>query len=620
MIVYTSTKKEFIREVNDFPIEQVILKKFEEKLHRTTGKSEIESWRDSLPYMSQVLSDNEIPDDAGILIEYMIPQSSFRVDFIITGINNDGKDNVVIVELKRWSDIDITDKDGIVKTRFKGGVQETSHPSYQSWSYAAFLNSFNETIYTDDITLRPCAYLHNYVDDGKITNANYQHYIDLAPLFLQSDKIKLRDFIKKYVKKGDTSNIMYRIENGKIKPSKALADSLVSMMKGNQEFIMLDDQKIVFESAMSGAKKSTEKIKNVLIVEGGPGTGKSVVAINLLVGINKMGKVAKYITKNSAPRAVYKAMLTGNLKGGDIDFLFTGSGSFTDTTANMFDALIVDEAHRLNAKSGMFSHLGENQVKEIINSSKFSVFFIDEEQKVTTKDIGSKEEILKWAKVFNANVHLLELRSQFRCNGSNGYLAWLDNTLQIKDTANVILEKTDYNFIVVDSPSEMRDKIYELNEINNKSRMLAGYCWEWISKKDKSKKDINFPQFDFSHKWNLASDGMQWIISKDSVSEIGCIHTSQGLELENVGVIVGKDLIVRDGVVITNFKERASTDKSLSGIVGLHKKDPTKALEIADKIIKNTYRTLLTRGMKSCYVYFEDQETNEYFKSRINLE
>jgi DUF2075 family protein len=617
MIVYTSTKKDFLREVNDFPIEQVILKKFEEKLNRTTGKSEIESWRDSLPYMSQVLSDNEIPDDAGILIEYMIPQSSFRVDFIITGINNEGKDNVVIVELKRWSDVDITDKDGIVKTRFKGGLQETSHPSYQSWSYAAFLNSFNETIYTEDITLRPCAYLHNYVDDGKITDASYQHYIDLAPLFLQSDKIKLRDFIKKYVKKGDTNNIMYRIENGKIKPSKALADSLVSMMKGNQEFIMLDDQKIVFETAMSGAKKSTDIKKNVLIVEGGPGTGKSVVAINLLVGINKIGKVAKYITKNSAPRAVYKAMLTGNLKGGDIDFLFTGSGSFIDTTPNMFDALIVDEAHRLNAKSGMFSHLGENQVKEIINASKFSVFFIDEDQKVTTKDIGSKDEILKWANILNANVRTLELRSQFRCNGSNGYLAWLDNTLQIKDTANLLLDKTDYNFIVVDSPTEMRDKIYELNEVNNKSRILAGYCWEWISKKDKSKKDINFPQFDFSHKWNLASDGMQWIISKDSVSEIGCIHTSQGLELENVGVIVGKDLIVRDGIVITNFKERASSDKSLSGIVGLHKKDPEKALEIADKIIKNTYRTLLTRGMKCCYVYFDDEETREYFKSRI---
>ncbi len=615
MIVYTSTKKQFIDDVNNYPIEDVILKKFEERLHRTTGQSEIDSWRDSLPIMSQVLSDDQIPDDAGVLIEFMIPQSSFRVDFIITGLNEHNKENVVIVELKRWSEIEITDKDGIVKTRFKGGLQETSHPSYQSWSYAAFLSSYNESIYTDSINLKPCAYLHNYKEDGKINHTFYDHYLELAPVFLKADKLKLREFIKQHVKKGDTSNIMYRIENGKIKPSKALADCLVSMLKDKkEEFIMLDDQKVVYETAISGAKRSTDKVKNVLIIEGGPGTGKSVVAINLLVGLNKIGKIAKYVTKNSAPRAVYKAMLTGNIKGGDIDFLFTGSGSFYNTEANTFDALIVDEAHRLNAKSGMFSNLGENQIKEIINTSKFSIFFIDENQKVTTKDIGSKDEIIKWASHFNANVRTLELKSQFRCNGSNGYLAWLDNALQIRETANVLLDKLDYNFNIVDSPSEMRDIIYQLNKTNNKARMIAGYCWEWVSKNDKNKFDITFPEFNFNNKWNLASDGMKWIISSDSVSEIGCIHTSQGLELEHVGVLVGKDFVIRNGKAITNFRERASTDKSLSGIVGMNRANPENAAQIADVLIKNTYRTLFTRGMKSCYVYFVDEETREYFK------
>jgi DUF2075 family protein len=616
MIVYAATKREFLNHVNDFPIEDVILKKFEERLNRTTGQSEKDSWKDSLPYMAQVLSDNEIPDDAGVLIEYMIPQSSFRVDFIITGNSLDNNENVVIVELKRWSEIQLTDKDAIVKTYFKGGIQETSHPSYQAWSYAAFLSSFNETIYTENINLIPCAYLHNYSEDGLITNKFYKHYIDLAPVFLKSDKIHLRNFIKKHIVKGDNRGIMYRIENGKIKPSKQLADSLSSMLKGNQEFIMIDDQKIVYETALSGVRKS-DKEKNVLIVEGGPGTGKSVVAINLLTGITKMGKVAKYVTKNSAPRAVYKAKLTGDLRGGDIDFLFTGSGSFIDTEQNSFDALIVDEAHRLNAKSGMFSHLGENQIKEIIKTAKFSVFFIDEDQKVTMKDIGSKDEIIKWANYYKANIRLLELRSQFRCNGSDGYLAWLDNTLQIKETANYILNKSDYNFNILDTPIELRDIIYDLNKKNNKSRMLAGYCWEWVSKKNKHKNDIEFPEYGFSHKWNLATDGMKWIIAEDSVSEIGCIHTCQGLELDNVGVIIGNDLIVRDGKVITDYTKRAKSDKSLNGIVALNKRNPIQAQEIADKIIKNTYRTLLTRGMKGCYVYFTDKETEEYFRSKI---
>lgn len=615
MIVYTSTKKEFISQINDLAIEDIILKKFEDVLKRTTSKSEIESWKDSLPYMAQVLSDDSIPDDAGILIEYMIPQSSFRVDFIITGLNNENKENVVIVELKRWSEVQLTNKDAIVKTYFKGGLQETSHPSYQAWSYAAFMSSFNETIYLDEINLIPCAYLHNYIEDGIINNDFYSYYLNLAPSFLKNDKLKLREFIKKHISKGDKKGIMYRIENGKIKPSKQLADSLSSMLRGNKEFIMIDDQKLVLETALSGARKSDEN-KNVLIVEGGPGTGKSVVAINLLTEITKMGKVAKYVTKNSAPRAVYKAKLTGDMRGGDIDFLFTGSGSFTETELNSFDALIVDEAHRLNEKSGMFSHLGENQVKEIIKTAKFSVFFIDENQKVTTKDFGSIDEIRKWANHFGANIRELSLSSQFRCSGSDGYLAWLDNALQIKETANIILEKEDYKFEIVDSPSELRDIIYDLNKINNKSRMVAGYCWNWVSKNNNHKYDIEFPEYDFHHKWNLASDGMKWIIAEESVSEIGCIHTCQGLELDNVGVIIGDDLIVRDGQVITDFKKRANTDKSLSGIVGMHRRNPHQASRVADEIIKNTYRTLMTRGIKSCYVYFVDKETEDYFRSR----
>ena len=617
MIVYASTKEHFIKDVTNDNIEEVILREFKKKLKRTTSSTEIESWRDSLMYMNLVLADEGIPLDAGVLVEFMIPQSSFRVDFIITGLNSKDKEQVIIIELKRWANATITDKDGIVRTRFRGGLAETSHPSYQAWSYAAFLSSYNETIYTDDISLYPCAYLHNYEDDNTLSNDFYEPYISRAPLFFKSDKQKLRDFIRRHIKKGDHTNVMYRIENGKIKPSKILADTLSSMLAGNDEFIMIDDQKLVYEAAIAGAKRADTTNKNVLLVEGGPGTGKSVVAINLLVGLSKLGLVAKYVTKNSAPRTVYRSMLAGNMRGDDISFLFDSSGSFYQSDDNAFDALIVDEAHRLNERSGIYSHLGENQIKEIIKSSKFSVFFIDEDQKVTTKDIGSIDEILKWAKKFNASVRKMELSSQFRCNGSNSYLAWLDNTLQIKETANNILSRDEFEFCILNNPAEMRDIIYDLNNSNNKSRMLAGYCWDWVSKKRRQEHDIVFEEYGFRHRWNLASDGMRWIISPDSVKEIGCIHTSQGLELENVGVIVGNDMVVRDGKIITNFRERAQTDKSLSGLVGLAKKDSVKAADIADKLIKNTYRTLFTRGMKSCYVYFVDEETREYFEDRI---
>jgi Rad3-related DNA helicase len=239
---------------------------------------------------------------------------------------------------------------------------------------------------------------------------------------------------------------------------------------------MIDDQKIVYENALSLAKKSSDKKKSVLIVEGGPGTGKSVVAINLLVAITKMGLNTQYVTKNAAPRGVFEAKLTQTLKRTQFSNLFTGSGSYIGCEKNVFDALIVDEAHRLNAKSGMMKNLGENQIKEIIEAAKTSIFFIDEDQKVTWHDIGTKDEIESWANKIGAGVQTLKLESQFRCNGSDGYLSWLDNTLQIKETANTTLEGVNYDFRVMSSPNELRDLIFEKNKEKNKARLVA----DWV--------------------------------------------------------------------------------------------------------------------------------------------
>ncbi|MFH1078380.1 MAG: DUF2075 domain-containing protein [Patescibacteria group bacterium] len=566
--------------------------------------------------MRDVLSDVAIPGNAGVSIEYQIPLTAKRIDFILTGQNERKEDHAVLIELKQWSEAELTDKDGIVKTSFFG---EVSHPSYQVWTYAALLEGFCETVHKEHVQLRPCAYLHNYIEDNVIKNVFYSDYTSKAPVFLEGDeeKLKLREFIKRFVKFGDATGVMYRIDNGRIKPSKSLADSLASMLKGNKEFLMIDDQKVVYETAKALAKKSATGEKNVFIVKGGPGTGKSVVAVNLLVELIQGELVAQYVTKNAAPRAVYESLLTGTMKKTHISNLFSGSGSYVGVKKNSFDALIVDEAHRLNAKSGMYRNLGENQVKEIIQAAKFSVFFLDEDQRVTWHDIGEMEEIRRQANSCGAKVHVMDLTSQFRCNGSNGYLAWLDDVLQIRETANVFLEGIAYDFQIVDSPDTLRDLIVEKNQERNRARLVSGYCWDWASKKDKTKMDIEFPEHDFAMKWNLASEGNLWILSKKSVNEVGCIHTSQGLELDYVGVIVGPDFVVRDGKTVTDPKKRARTDASLKGYIQASKTHPVEAKRKADAIIKNTYRTLMTRGMKGCYVYFTDKETEEHFKRRL---
>ncbi len=616
MIVYSATKEQFQNDVMSNDIGNIILETYKGVTGRSTGQSEVMSWTNSLQYMDRVLTDSSIPADAGVAIEYHIPQSSKRVDFIITGRDSQDQDTAILIELKQWTKAELTDKDAVVVTRFKHGEQETSHPSYQAWSYKRLLEDFNATVEEENIQLYPCAYLHNYEPDSIISHDFYSEYTSKAPLFLKPDAVKLRDFIKHHVRHGDKNKIMYRIDHGKIRPSKGLADQLSSMLQGNEEFVMIDDQKVVYETALQLARKSSVTNKNVLIVQGGPGTGKSVLAINLLVKLTSEFLVAQYVTRNSAPREVYEIKLTGTFKKSFISNMFSGSGSFHSAEADMYDVLIVDEAHRLNAKSGMFSHLGENQVKEIINASKFSIFFVDEDQKVTLKDIGSVEEITARAKACGANVTLMQLESQFRCNGSDGYLAWLDEALQIRDTANDTLEGINYDFQIFDDPQKLHDIIKEKNKEKNKARMLAGYCWKWVSKTKSILKDIVIG--DYKATWNLNEHGQAWIVQPESVTEVGCIHTSQGLEVDYVGVIIGPDLIVRDGKVTTVPEARASTDKSIHGWKKMAKEgSEAEVRKQLDLIIKNTYRTLMTRGQKGCYVYFCDKETENYFKEML---
>ncbi len=620
MIVYEATKEEFIDSVFSGSITDEIYDIYKEKIGKS-GVSQIRSWENSMQYMYRVLEDSEIPNDCGVAIEFTIPTTSKRIDFILTGLNQFKDDSVVIIELKQWDSAQkVEGKDGVVKTVLGGGLRETTHPSYQVWSYASLLKNFNQTVDEDEIGLFPCAYLHNYdfSDDDPLTDEIYKIYYDKAPLYGKRDALKLRNFIKKYIKYGDNSDILYRVDCGKIKPSKKLQDTLASMLDGNQEFLMIDEQKIAYELAVKMARESyLDDKKRVLIVEGGPGTGKSVVAINLLVNLINDEMNSVYVTKNSAPRNVFFEKLKGGKRSLNyLKNLFKGSGSFTSSGRNEFDAIIVDEAHRLNKKSGLFANLGENQVMEIINAAKFSVFFIDKHQRISLKDYGSVEAIEEFASYFDAEVEHIKLESQFRCNGSDGYLSWLNDVLEIEETANFDGFDFDYDFKVVDSASQLRDLIFEKNTDNN-ARMLAGYCWNWIKdgKNDTDVHDIVID--DLSMSWNLGNSDT-WAIDGDSINEIGCIHTSQGLEFDYVGVIIGEDLRFDGEHIVTDFTKRARTDQSLKGIKKMYKENSEEALKVADEIIKNTYRTLMTRGMKGCYVYCEDMMLQAYLKERIN--
>lgn len=619
MIIYSGSKADFMVQVEEDAIAYTIRDNILEKMHRKTPDAEFRSWVNSLEYMYKVLNDDGIPRNSGIAIEYNLPNTAKRVDFLVSGYDAKRTANVVIIELKQWEKLNkVEGLDALVETFTGGRERRVVHPSYQAWSYAEMIRDYNEYAQIAGVNLWPCAYLHNYmrVQDDPLDDPIYKDYLDEAPAFAKGDVRKLREFIKRVVETGDDSEILYEIDNGRIKPSKSLQDAIVGMLESNPEFNLIDDQKVVFERIMELSRQcERDGKKRVLIAAGGPGTGKTVIAMNLLARLTQEGVFVQYCSKNSAPRTVYAKKLKGHRTKSSIDNMFKGSGAYVEAPRNAVGVVLADEAHRLNEKSGLYGNQGINQIHEIIHAARLSVFFIDECQRVTVKDIGSVGEIKRWAAVNGAEVYEEELTSQFRCNGSDGYLAWLDDVLEIRETANYDIEGIDYDFEVLDSPDEMRQKVIERNQGSNKSRILAGYCWNWprAGRADTNTHEITIGDFEIS--WNL-DGGEAFALSPTSINEAGCIHTTQGLEFEYVGVIIGDDLRYEGDHVVTDYTKRAGTDQSIKGLKKMEREDPKHALKLADEIIKNTYRTLMTRGMKGCYVYATDPNLRSYLKER----
>ena len=621
MIVYNDIKRQFVNDVKDNSIADKILDAIKMKGLNAGHEKEYSSWQNSMQFMRNIVDDSDIDDEVRICIEYNIPLTSKRVDFIIAGADKDGKDNVLIVELKQWQKAEIVadDMHYCVRTYVANSERIVCHPSYQAYSYSCFLKNYSQSLTDDNIELIPCAYLHNYHPEFRQTLSDqiYQEWTDVAPFFIKNEVNEFSEFVKKYIsRKSSKGDLLYLIDHGRLRPTKALQDSLASMIKGNKEFMLLDEQAVCFDMCLKTMNQCLkDRKKRTIIIQGGPGTGKSVLAVNLLMEYINQSLNASYVTKNSAPREAFLKLLTKSdaKKLVNIKQLFRSPFNLSKCDINGYDCLIVDEAHRLVKKMYGDWH-GENQVKECINASLLSIFLLDEDQAVTTKDIGSIDEVRYWCKELGSRLIITDetkLISQFRCNGSDAYIQFIDEILQRhEESIAVNLSELNFDFKVFDNPNEMREELRAKNQENNKTRMVAGYCYDWNVKHRRGDWDVILED-NFKAKWNLENDKV-WAINPDSFEEIGCIHTAQGLEFDYVGVFIGKDLTYNPATrLIETHKESISNDDNSSGI-------RSAAPDKARQLILNTYKTLLTRGQKGCYVYCEDSELGKYIKSKLS--
>ena len=620
MIVYSANKGQFVQDVRTGVIAPKILNLIREKGLNAGQDREFESWHNSMKFMRDIVDDRDIDDEVQIAIEYNIPQTSKRVDFIIIGTNENGRDNIVIVELKQWTKAEVVDDDMhfSVRTYVANDNRIVCHPSYQAYSYSRFIGNYSQVVHNKNINLVPCAYLHNYLSRYKqaLTADIYKEWYTSAPFFIMDEVQPFIDFVKKYVtKKSSHGDLLYLIDHGRIKPTKSLQDAMATMVRNEPMFDLLDEQAVCFDMCVRTMLQCLkDHKKRTIIIQGGPGTGKSVLAVNLLMHYLLCNCNAAYVTKNSAPRQAFLSILSHNKAAGiaDIRPLFRSPFGLSTVPKNAYDCLIVDEAHRL-VRQMYRDYTGENQVKECIDASLLTIFMLDEDQAVTTKDIGSVQEVSKWCGELGSTIIMRDetkLISQFRCNGSDAYIQFLDNLLQRNaESVHVPLSELNFDFRVFDDACQMREELRNKNS-NNKARMVAGYCYDWNVKHNRGDVDISLPG-GFEAKWNLESDKI-WAINPKSFEEVGCIHTAQGLEFDYVGVLIGKDLTYdkASGRVVTD-KNAISRDDKSSGIRGASDND-------ARRLVLNTYKTLLTRGQKGCFVYCEDDALREYMKSMLH--
>ena len=618
MIIYQNSVTGFQSDVDNNQIADKIDQEFIEKIGHTVSPSEKSSWNNSLYRMGTIVRLSKLPDTCWILIEYNIPSTSKRIDFLICGHDQHNQKNFIIVELKQWEKATTTDMPYLVNTFIHGNYHDVAHPSYQAYSYKHFLCDMSTAVYEKNIHPYSCAYLHNYKAGKKepLLDKKYAEFYLDTPIFFKDDAPKLEKFFHEYVGRGNGDTIVQDFVSSKIKPSKKFIEYVSDLFQHNPAYILLDEQVIAYANIMKYACASDKR--TTIIVNGGPGTGKSVVAMNVFFDLLKSGKNALFVAPNSSFKtAMIDVLAWHKVKAKNrLMKIFSGSTKFCEVSPLSYDVLIVDEAHRLKAK-GTYMYKGDSQVEDVIKASRVNVFFIDDEQRIRPNDEGSMDYVESVAKKNHSEVIKVELKAQFRCSGADGFVNWVEHTLQIRDTANFDgWDKESFEFKIMDSPQDL-EKYIQRKRINGyTARIVAGFAWPWTAAKDGNPDaeiaDVKIAEYGYARPWNSRHDQYTWAIDESKSHQIGCIHTSQGLEFDYVGVILGRDIYYDPDTHTVNGDYENYYDKT--GKSGLRNKP-----DELTQYIKNIYRVLMTRGIKGCTIFCCDKNLQAYMKNRANL-
>jgi len=620
--IYDNTAPNFVNGVRDESIVGNIAKAFTKHYGKAPGGSEMNSWKNSLREMSVVL-DKPVFRETYVAVEYELPFSEKRIDCVLFGADTGNKSNIVVIELKQWEKVRLASESvrgNYIETYTGGGERLAPHPSQQAKGYCGYLKSFVAELSTGDITLSGLAYCHNYTleKNSVLLDSSFEGLLADYPLYTSSDRDRLSESLVNKLSNGDGLAIFNRFLNSEIKPSQKLIENTYELVSNSSQLSLIDDQ-IVAKNLIMSTLEQLIKFpgKSVIIIQGGPGTGKSLIALNILAEALKMGLNAKFTCKSKPFRHALGSSLDdykSEYNPANLiqypDTLFAKNSSL-DT---LYDLIIVDEAHRIENR--FKNRLRESQVEMMIHSSRVSLFFIDDNQRVRRGEIGQSSYIKDAAKALNVKVHEQSLDSQFRCMGSQGYIRWLDGLLG-QGQAYPYDMNDDFEFKVFDDVKHMYDKLVKKDNWKaNSARLTAGFCWPWTERLVNNEPVRDVVIGDFAMPWETHRNisrppsgyvpWFEWAFKKEGIKQIGCIYTAQGFEFDYVGVIIGPDMVYNRVTGQMEFDNTKTHDPVLKGDAANF-----------STYVRNIYKVLMTRGIRGCYVYCVDQDTSNFIKSLL---
>jgi hypothetical protein len=618
--LYAGPSEDFIEEAVQKRIAEQFGDAFYDYYRFRASGSEFNSWKNSLAALATQFRYSNVRDH-GVVLEMQLPSSSARLDALVFGRSPVGERSAVLIELKQWTEAAPSEWDECVESVIGGGLRKVLHPSVQALRYAQYLEDTSTAFDRDKlaITLTPCAWLHNMHPGaaGVLKATEFTDALKRAPMFVASDADRFGDFLNQHVGAGHGVPIMDEALHAKLAPSRKLLQYTAQLVAGEPAYRLIDEQLVAYNAVLSLVRKSQrKKTKEIVVVKGGPGTGKSVIALNLLGTLSRMGVNVQHATGSKAfTENIWRIL--GTRSRAQVKFF----NNYGDTARDSIDVLLADEAHRIRSSSmNRFTPAARrterSQIDELVEASKVSVFFIDDHQAVRPGEVGSTALIHEAAIRYEARCHEIDLRTQFRCAGSDKYIDWIDQLLEIRKTGVQQLDDVAFDFQLLDTSEAVDEIIRARLGDGQTARMMAGFCWPWSDPDDSGELIDDVQVGSFRRPWNAKPDVRKlrrgipkasfWASDPGGVDQVGCVYTAQGFEFDYAGVIWGDDLVVRNGEWVGQAS--ASRDHVVKTRAGARFTD----------CVKNTYRVLLTRGICGCYLYITDAETREFVRSRLN--